>query len=186
MSTPEKPKPKRTAADGLSRWKSEAERREVNAILDRNGTWREVAAVCAKHGRKGVTSANVTNYRKSPDRRAWTEHQQRLEAIRQESELTAQVVRHYSEHGGSPAEAGLLAAAEVLTKVISSFPETDLRGMMQEDPRKFISAVESLAKITAFIQRERAGRTDAPPAEPTETPEERARRVRDIFGLPQK
>lgn len=181
MSTGNKP---RTAADGISRWKSEAERREVNQALDRNATWREIAAICARHGRKGVTSANVTNYRKSADRKDWQAHQARLEAIRQESELTAAVVRHYSEHGGSPAEAGLLAAAEVLTKVISSFPETDLRNMMQEDPRKFISAVESLAKITAFIQRERADRP-ATPDTPAESPEDKARRLRELFGLPQ-
>lgn len=81
----------RTAADGLSRWKSEAERRAVNQILDRNGTWREVAAACEKFGRKGVTSANVTNYRKSKDRADWVAHQTRLEAIRRESELTAEL-----------------------------------------------------------------------------------------------
>jgi hypothetical protein len=173
---------KRTAADGLSRWKTETERREVNTALDRNATWREVAAICARHGRHGVTSANVTNYRQSTDRAAWRSHQERLAAIRQESELTAQVVRHYSEHGGSPAEAGLLAAAEVLTKVISSFPESDLRGMIQSDPRKFITAVDSLRAITGFIQRERADRPATPEA-PQVSDEERARKLRDIFGL---
>ena len=109
---------KRTAADGLSRWKTEAERREVNEALDRNATWREVAEICRKHKRYGVTSTNVTNYRKSPARAEWRARQERLEAIRHESDLTAEIVSSYVENGGSPAEAGLLRAAEILAQAL--------------------------------------------------------------------
>lgn len=174
--------PRRTAADGISRWRSEAERREVNEALDRNATWREIAAICAKHGRRGVTAANVSHYRNSKDRAEWRAYRERLETIRQESEITAAIVRHYSEHGGSPAEAGLLAAAEVLTKVISSFPESDLRQMLQDDPRQFIRAIDSLKAITSYIQRERFAEPNQ--SDPPESdPQERRRKILAIFGL---
>lgn len=174
---------RRTAADGISRWTSEAERRAVNEALDRRATWHEIAALCAKHGRKGITAQNVTNYRISAERKAWLAHQLRLDTIRQESELTAAVVRHYSENGGSPAEAGLLAAAETLTKALTGVPPEDLQNMVREDPRKFLSAIESLSRVAAFVQRERAAAKADPAPAPSESPEDRTRKIREIFGL---
>lgn len=176
-------KPRRTAADGLSRFTSEAERREVNSALDRRATWREVATICAKHGRKGITSQNVTNYRQSADRADWMRKQERLEAIRRESELTAEIVRHYAESGGSPAEAGLLAASEAITRaIVDGLGEATLAEMVA-DPAKLMRALDLLTKITGAIQRERhAPKPEEAPA--AADPAEAARKLREIFGLP--
>lgn len=174
----------RTPADALARWKSEAERREVNEALDRGATWREIAAIAARHGHKAVNAQNVTNYRRSPDRAAWQAHRERLATIRQQSDLTAAVMRHYSERGGSPAEAGLLAAAETLTQALSGIAPETLQAMVAEDPRKFLTAIESLSKVAAFIQRERTATKAADALEEILTPEDRTARLRAIFGLP--
>jgi len=180
------PQAPRTAADGISRWKSPTERREVNEALDRNATWREIASICARHGRKNVTSANVTNYRKSSDRRLWQQKTERLEAIRRESDVTAAVIRHYAQNGGSPAEAGLLAAAEVLTKALAGITPGTIEDMIAEDPKKFLTAIDSLAKMTAYVQRERTTQAkEPPPEEKPLDPTERNRRLKEIFGLPE-
>ena len=167
---------KRTAADGLSRWRSQEERREVNGALDRNATWREVAAIRERHGRTGVSSANVTNYRKSQDR------QWRMDAIRRESDLTATIMREYAERGGSPAEAGLLRASEILAEALGGIDASALKAMVSEEPQKIFSAVASLAKVAAMVQRERTEVRDAP-AVSTAEPGDPAKAIRDIYGL---
>lgn len=144
-------KPSRTAADGLSRWKTEAERREVNEALDRGATWREVAGICARHGRRGVTSQNVSNYKKSGDRRRWLALRERLEVIRTESELTSAILRHYADEGGSPAEAGLLAASEILAGALSGFESQSLRDRLAIDPKAILGIVRELARIVAAL-----------------------------------
>lgn len=174
----------RTAADALARWKSEVERREVNEALDRGATWREVATIAARHGHKGVNAQNVTNYRRSPDRAAWQAHRERLATIRQQSDITAAVMRHYSERGGSPAEAGLLAAAETLTQALAGVAPETLQTMVAADPKKFLTAVESLSKVATFIQRERTTAKAEAVIEDILSPEDRQRRLRAIFGLP--
>ncbi len=177
------PKKPRTAADGIARWRTDAERREVNEALDRGATWREIADICARHGRPGVTAANVSNYRKSRDRADWLRRCERLEAIRAESDITAAIVRHYAEQGGSPAEAGLLAAAETLTRALGGISQADIAGLLADDPREFRRALESLAKVSAFLQRERALRTAQPDNTPPPPAADPQAAIRLIYGL---
>lgn len=154
----------------------------MNAALDRNATWREVAAICAKHGRSGVSSANVTNYRKSPDRREWMDRQVRMDAIRRDSDVTATIMREYAEKGGSPAEAGLLRASEILTDMLGGIDPVTLKAMVAQDPQKIFSAVASLSKVAAMVQRERTEVRDAPAVSQGE-PGDPAKAIRDIYGL---
>lgn len=57
---------RRTAADGISRWSGEEERREVNAALDVNATWRKIAEKAAD---TGVTDAELLDFYKETQAR---------------------------------------------------------------------------------------------------------------------
>lgn len=175
MTTP------RTSADSISRLARAARDEVSNALVD-GATWRTVAEICERHGLRGVTAQNVTNYRRGAHRR-WLEREERLAAIRRDSEATADIVAHFTRHGGSPAEAGVLAAAEILSRSLAGLGPETLAELIADEPKTFFSAVRELSRLTAVLDRR-----PAPPAPPAADASDRPPLgpddIRQIFGLP--
>lgn len=174
----------RTAADAISRLPRSA-RDEISRALQDGATWRTVARIAEKHGLKGVTAQNVSNYRHGAHKR-WLEREERLLAIRRDSETTADIVRHYTQHGGSPAEAGILAAAELLSTAMVGLGPQQLAELIADEPKTFFRATRELARLTTLLDRRPLPEDSDQPPGPGEdlTPQERENAIRQIFGLP--
>lgn len=173
----------RTAGHAISRM-PRAVRDRVSRCIEDGGTWRDVAAICAEAGFLGVRATNVTNYR-ARAHKEWLAREDRLESVRRESDVTAAIMREYAANGGSPAEAGLLRAAEILTEALQGMSAGDLRALVAEEPGKFFGVVQGLSKIVGMVQKERHTAPAATPApegggEAAKDPREA---IREIYGI---
>ena len=149
----------RTSSDSISRM-PRGVRDAVSRALADGATWRRVARVCADAGFPGVRAQNVTNYRKGAHQE-WLRREERLEAVRRESETTAAIMRHYAEHGGTPAEAGLLTAAEMLAGAVGDLSRAELGAMLKEKPEKVLGVMSQLARVAETVAKLREGAAGA-------------------------
>jgi len=180
--------PKRNAGNAISRM-PRAVREEVSRALEDGADWKAVRAICKEAGHPGVRAQNVTNYRKGAHQE-WVARQERIEALRRDSEATAEVVRFYVEHGGSPAEAGLIAAAEMMNQALAGMGPETLAALIAEDPKAVFGMTRELARVAELLRAKAAdGRAeqaggDTGDGQPAMTPEARAAALKEIFGLP--
>lgn len=174
----------RDASAAISRMPRKVRDAVSNAILD-GADWRKVAAICSQHGFPGVNAQNVTNYRKGAHQE-WIAKQERLEAIQRDSETTGAVIRHYAEYGGSPAEAGLLAASEIMARALNGLGPEALQVLMADDPKALFGITRELARVAEMLRARKPDAAEEKPADdkPAITPEQRAAAMKEIFGLP--
>lgn len=173
----------RNAGHAISRM-PRAVRDKVSHCLEDGGDWHDVAKICKAAGFAGVRAQNVTNYRKGWHQE-WLTKQERLEAIRRDSDATAEVMEHYTANGGSPAECGLLASAEIMSKALMGMGPEALQILIADDPKALFGITRELARIAELITKKSQVAVSAPSAEKeTMTPEERTKAMKEIFGLP--
>jgi len=175
----------RTAADGISRM-PKAVREKVSRAIVNGADWRAVARICKEEGHPGVTAANVSNFKKGAHKE-WLAAEERIEAMRRNSEETREAMRFYAEHGGNPAEAGLLAAAEMMTRAIHGMGEASFQILVAEKPQAVFQMLKELRGFAELMQRKTEdNKTEDRREDPAEqmTPEQRAAALREIFGLP--
>ncbi len=139
----------RTAGDAISRMPRKVRDAVSTALVD-GADWRKVAAICKDHGFPGVEAQNVTNYRKKAHQ-DWLAREERMEAIQRDSEATAQVVRHYVENGGSPAEAGLLAASEIMASALNGMGPEALKMLIATDPKALFGVTRELTRVAKLL-----------------------------------
>jgi len=120
-----------------------------NAIED-GADWKAIREICAKAGFHGVRPQNVTNYRKG-HHQEWLRKQERLEAIRRDSDTTAAIVEHYVKEGGSPAEAGLLAASEIMAQALNGLGPETMQILIADDPKALFSITRELARVAKLL-----------------------------------
>lgn len=173
---------KRTAGEAISRMPRNV-RDQVSRCLEDGGDWRDVKRICAVAGYPGVKAQNVTNYRKKAHQE-WLAREARIEALRRDSETTAEAVRFYSENGGSPAEAGLLSAAEMLSKAISGMGQESMSQLIADEPKAVLAMMRELARVAELLQSKAPKVEETREAKPELTPEERNKALKEIFGLP--
>ena len=178
--------PPRNAGQGISRM-PRAVRDEVSQALEDGADWKVIRDICAKAGFQGVKPQNVTNYRKGAHIE-WQRKQERLEAIRRDSDETAAVMAHYIKEGGSPAEAGLLAAAEIMANALHGMGPETMRILIAEDPKALFSITRELSRVADLLEK-KSGQASGPESEnketaPSLTPEQRAAAMKEIFVLP--
>lgn len=180
-----KSEPARTAAAAISRM-PRALRDQVSQALVDGADWRKVSKMCAAAGHPGVNAQNVTNYRQGAHKE-WLARQERMEAIRRDSEATAEIMRHYQANGGSPAEAGLLAASEILSGALRGMGPETIQILLADDPKSLFAVTRELARIADLVgqRREQEKQTTAAPQGESEggnklSEEEQRRRVLDM------
>lgn len=174
----------RTAGAAISRMPRKI-RDEVSAALEDGADWRKVAAICGSKGFPGVRPQNVTNYRKGAHQ-DWLRREARIEAIRRDTETTAAVLEHYVQNGGSPAESGLLTAAEMMNRALGTMGPETLACLIADDPKAFFAMTRELSRVADMLATKRRDIVGETPAEsaPTLTPEQRSAAMKEIFGLP--
>jgi hypothetical protein len=174
----------RDASAAISRMPRKVRDAVSNAILD-GADWRKVAAICNQHGHPGVQAQNVTNYRKG-EHQKWLAREERMEAIQRDSETTSAIVRHYAANGGSPAEAGLLAAAEVMSKALAGLGPEAMQVLIAEDPKALFGITRELARVAELLNKkgDKLATTETPDEKPAMSAEDRAKAMKEIFGLP--
>ena len=170
----------RDAGSAISRMPRNT-RDAVSVAMEDGADWRDVAKICKSAGFDGVRPQNVTNYRKGAHQE-WLQRQERLEAIRRDSETTAAVVRHYAENGGSPAEAGLLAAAEIMAQALHGLGPESMQVLIADDPKALFGIVRELSRVAGVIAKKTEAIYNSPAAEtgPQLTQEEQAARVVEL------
>lgn len=174
----------RHAGDSIARMPRELRDKISQALAD-GCTWRKVAKIAAEAGYVGVNAQNVTNYRKG-GHLDWLRREERLETIRRESDVTAQIVKFYAENGGSPAEAGVLAAAEIMTKALSGMDAGTLQLLMADDPSQFLKITGNLVTIAKFLGEKKSNVESSTPetAAPQELSKtEKSQKIKEIFGI---
>jgi hypothetical protein len=159
----------RDASAAISRMPRKVRDAVSNALLD-GADWRKVAAICAEHGFHGVQAQNVTNYRQG-EHQKWIAREERMEVIRRDSEATAQIVRHYVDNGGSPAEAGLLAASEIMSQALVGLGPEAMQILIADDPKALFGITRELARVAELLNKrsEAAAAAATPDAAPAET-----------------
>lgn len=173
----------RTAAAAISRM-PRAIRDAVSQALVDGADWRRISKLCAEAGHPGVNAQNVTNYRQGAHQE-WLRRQERMEAIRRDSEATAEIMRHYQDNGGSPAEAGLLAASEILSGALRGMGPETLQILLADDPKSLFAVTRELARIAELVAKRAPEQSATAPAA-TEAPanklteEEQRQRVLDM------
>lgn len=175
----------RTAGNAISRM-PKAVRDQVSRALEDGADWKAVRDICKTAGFPGVRPQNVTNYRKK-SHQEWLAKEERMAAIRRDSEATGDMVRFYVENGGSPAEAGLLAGAEMLSKAIAGMGPESLLSLAADDPKSVLAMMRELARVAELLRAKTQDLKTQDPKEaaaPTLTPEQRAAAMKEIFGLP--
>jgi len=174
----------RHAGQAISR-QPRALRDKVSRALVDGADWRRVQLICREAGLPGVTAQNVTNYRQGAHQE-WLAREERIEAARRDSEMTAALISHYTESGGSPAEAGLMAASEILASALAGMGPEAIRELVATDPKALFSVTRELSRVAELLakRREVARSTPAPVEEVVVSAEERTRMMREIFGLP--
>lgn len=177
------PIPPRTAGAAISRMPRTV-RDSVSHSIEDGADWRMVSSICKQAGYPGVRAQNVTNYRKGAHQ-DWLRKEERMEAIRRDSESTAAVVSHYVANGGSPAEAGLLAASEIMSQALVGLGPESMQILMEDDPKALFGIVRELARVAEMLGRKAAAQPVATPDDKLAmTPEERSAAIKQIFGLP--
>lgn len=141
----------RTAGAAISRM-PRALRESVSHALEDGADWRQVSKICKDAGYAGVRAQNVTNYRKGAHK-DWLARENRIEALRRDSETTAAVVTHYVENGGSPAEAGLLAASEIMSQALVGLGPESMKILMADDPKALFGMVRELSRIAEMLNK---------------------------------
>lgn len=176
----------RNAGNAISRMPKSVRDAVSRALLD-GGDWKVVKRICADAGFPGVKAQNVTNYRKGEHQR-WIAREERIEALRRDSETTAEVVKFYVENGGSPAEAGLITAAEMMNKAIADMDPGTMKELIAADPKAVFGILRELRGLADLLrvkkEDQRRSQTDATGEKITMTPEQRAAAMKEIFGLP--
>lgn len=176
----------RTAGAAISRMPKSV-RDAVSRCLEDGGDWKAVRDICKAAGHPGVRAQNVTNYRKGAHKE-WLAREERLEILRRDSEATAALMRHYTENGGSPAEAGLLAGAEMMCAALASLGPETYKSLLADDPKAAFKMMQELDRVAKLITAKRALDSLPQPATGTPaialTPEQKAAALKEIFGLP--
>lgn len=160
-------------------------REKVSHALEDGADWREVKAICAAAGYPGVRAQNVTNYRKKAHQE-WLAREVRIEALRRDSETTAEAVRFYSENGGSPAEAGLLAAAEMLSKAISGMGPESMSQLIADEPKALLGMMRELTRVANLLTAKQAVTaltTPEPEAGPEMSEDEQMQKVIEMVDI---
>lgn len=159
----------------------------VSHALADGASWKAVREICGKAGFQGIRPQNVTNYRKGYHQE-WLRKEERLEAIRRDSDSTAAIVEHYVQHGGSPAEAGLLAASDIMAQALVGLGPETIQILIAEDPKALFAITRELSRVAKLLTAKQviAAATEAPVVEKAEalTPEQRSAALKEIFGLP--
>jgi hypothetical protein len=178
------PAPDRHAGNAISRM-PKAIRDRVSRALEDGADWKAVRDLCKDAGFPGVRAQNVTNYRKGAHK-DWLAKEERIESLRRNSEETREALRFYAEHGGNPAEAGLLAAAEMMHKVIEGMGIESFQVMAAEKPELVFKMLKELRGFAAIMGRRspQTAEEEAKESAPAMTPEQRAAALKEIFGLP--
>jgi hypothetical protein len=160
----------RNAGSAISRM-PKAVRDQVSRALEDGADWKEVRAICAKAGHPGVRAQNVTNYRKGAHKE-WIAKEERIESLRRNSEQTREAIRFYAEHGGNPAEAGLLAAAEMMHKVIEDMGVESFQVMAADNPETVFKMLKELRGFATIMSKHSsaAAATTANAGQDSETP----------------
>jgi hypothetical protein len=174
----------RTAGEGISRM-PKAVRDAVSRALVDGADWKQVRDICKAAGFPGVRAQNVTNYRKGEHQR-WLAREERIEGLRRDSETTAEVVKFYVENGGSPAEAGLITAAEMMNKAIADMDPGTIKELIASDPKAVFGILRELRGLADLlrVKKQDSKTQDAREETLTLTPEQRAAAMKEIFGLP--
>lgn len=154
--------PHRNAGHAISRM-PRAVKDEVSRALEDGADWKDVRAICEKHGFHGIRPQNVTNYRKGWHQ-DWIKKEERLEAIRRDSEGTAAVIEHYVKNGGSPAEAGLLTASELMAQALVGLGPETIQVLIADDPKALFGITRELTRIAQLLANK--GAVDAAKDEP--------------------
>lgn len=144
----------RTAGDAISRMPRKVRDAVSTALVD-GADWRKVAAICKDHGFPGLQAQNVTNYRKG-EHQKWLAREERMEVIRRDSEATSQIVRHYVDNGGSPAEAGLLAASEIMSQALVGLGPEAMQILIADDPKALFGITRELSRVAELLSRKAA------------------------------
>jgi hypothetical protein len=157
----------------------------VSRCLEDGGDWKAVRDICKAAGHPGVRAQNVTNYRKGAHKE-WLAREERIESMRRNSEQTREAIQFYAENGGNPAEAGLLAAAEMMQKVITDMGFESFRIMALDKPELVFKMLKELRGFSEIMLKTKETAKAKPEAEETTqvTPEARAAAMKEIFGLP--
>jgi hypothetical protein len=136
-----------------------AVRDQVSRALEDGADWKAVRDICKAAGFPGVRPQNVTNYRQKAHKE-WLAREERIESIRRDSETTAEVVRFYVENGGSPAEAGLITAAEMMNKALSDMGPEIMSQLIADDPKAVLGIMRELRGLADLLRsKKQDGRT---------------------------
>lgn len=139
----------RNAGSAISRMPRKV-REAVSLALVDGATWKAVAKICKAAGFDGIQPQNVTNYKKG-SHQEWLRREERMEAIRRDSESTAEIVRHYVDNGGSPAEAGLLAASEIMSQALAGLGPEAMQILIADDPKALFAITRELARVAKLL-----------------------------------
>lgn len=174
----------RNAGNAIARM-PKAVRDAVSRAMVDGADWKAVRKICDAAGHPGVKAQNVTNYKKGAHQE-WLKREERIEGLRRDSETTAEVVKFYVENGGSPAEAGLITAAEMMNKALSDLDAATMKQLLADDPKAVFGIMRELRGLAELLRAKKADAKqetgDAPAA--AMTPEQRAAAMKEIFGLP--
>ena len=178
------PQDARNAGAAISRM-PRAVREAVSHALEDGADWRAVAKICTAAGHPGVRPQNVTNFRKGAHKE-WLARETRIEALRRDSEATASVMKFYVENGGSPAEAGLITAAEMMNRALSDMGPETIKTLLADDPKAVLGIMRELRGLADLlrVKKQDLKTQDAREETPVLTPEQRAAARKEIFGLP--
>lgn len=155
----------RNAGSAISRM-PKVVRDAVSRALEDGADWKQVREICARAGHPGVRAQNVTNYRKGAHKE-WLAKEERIESLRRNSEQTREAIRFYAENGGNPAEAGLLAAAEMMHKVIEDMGIESFQVMAADKPEIVFKMLKELRGFASIMGKHTA--TVAATPAPAET-----------------
>ena len=180
---PKAVKEARNAGHAISRM-PRAVRDKVSHCIEDGGDWRDVAKICKAAGFPGVRAQNVTNYRKGAHV-DWLRKEERLEAIRRDSDATAAVVKHYVTNGGSPAEAGLLAASEIMAQALNGMGPEAMKLLIATDPKALFSVTRELARVATLLTAKQAFEALTPAEEtmPEMSEEEQMAKVIEMVDI---
>lgn len=183
MTAPAETAPERTALDSIARLPEQA-RAEVSRALADGKTWRAVAEICQRHGCKGVTPQNVTNYRQGAAHKAWLARQERIAAIQGEQAESREIFEAGVACGMNPAEAACFVSSR---KILGMFQGMDLGAIeaaAADDPRLLIELMRAAVALAGELRKVKGRDESADAPRPGGvSKEEQARLVREFFGI---
>jgi len=177
----------RTALDSISRL-PEAARAEVSQALVDGKTWRFIAPLCERHGLKGVTPQNVTNYKQSTMHEQWKARRDRMAKIREEQAESQEIFEAAQAQGMNPADAACFVGSRKVLKLITGLDLSVIEEAAAEDPRLLI---EVLKAAKALADGLRAGKSQTARETSAKgssvagpmTQEEKTRKMKEFFGI---